>query len=390
MKKIIRQIFLSCILAILAAGSFAQDSSHLRISLLTCTPGDELYSTFGHTAIRVTDITQKVNGQFIDIVFNYGTFDFDDPGFYTKFIRGKLLYFVSTAYFNDFKEEYQLTNRGITEQVLNLTGEEKIAIQHFLYNNAKEENKYYKYDFLFDNCTTRVRDIIINNKKNKPVFKPIVPAGTTFRNAIHQYLNRNDKEWSKLGIDILLGAPTDRVMDSLEVQFLPNNLMTALDSSNHNNNLVLSKGNLYEFNQTIPAKSWFNPLIFFSVLLLVIVALDFSKNKIAAAFLYGFDGLLFFLIGAAGILLIFMWFGTDHAMCKNNYNLVWAWPTHAIAAFFLHSKKSWLKKYLLLTVAGLLIVTAIWIFLPQQLNLSLLPVCLLIIYRSLRIYQSTN
>lgn len=166
--------------------------------------------------------------------------------------------------------------------------------------------------------------------------------------------------------------------------------MTALDSSNHYNNLVLSKSNLYEFNQTIPAKSWFNPLIFFSVLLLVIVALDFSKNKIAAAFLYGFDGLLFFLIGASGILLLFMWFGTDHAMCKNNYNLLWAWPTHAIAAFFIHSKKNWLKKYLLLTVAGLLIVTAIWIFLPQQLNLSLLPVCLLIIYRSLRIYQSAN
>lgn len=390
MKKNIRQIFLCCFLAIIAAGSFAQDSSHLRIGLLTCTPGDELYSTFGHSAIRVVDSTQKVNGQMIDIVFNYGTFDFDDPGFYTKFIRGKLLYFVSTAYFNDFKEEYQLTNRGITEQVLNLTGEEKIAIQHFLYNNAKEENKYYKYDFLFDNCTTRVRDIIINNKKNKPVFKPIVPAGTTFRNAIHQYLDRNDKEWSKLGIDILLGAPTDKVMDSMQVQFLPNNLMAALDSSNHHNNLVLSKTNLYEFNQTIPAKSWFNPLIFFSVLLLVIVALDFSKNKIAAAFLYGFDGLLFFLIGAAGILLIFMWFGTDHAMCKNNYNLVWAWPTHTIAAFFIHSKKSWLKKYLLLTVAGLLIVTAIWIFLPQQLNLSLLPVCLLIIYRSLRIYQSAN
>lgn len=390
MKKIIRQIFLVCFLAIVAAGSFAQDSSHLRISLLTCTPGDELYSTFGHTAIRVTDSTQRVNDQLVDIVFNYGTFDFDEPGFYTKFVRGKLLYYVSTAYFNDFKEEYQLTNRGITEQVLNLTGEEKTAIQHFLYNNAKEENKFYKYDFLFDNCTTRVRDIIINNKKIKPVFKSIVPKGTTFRNAIHQYLDRNDKEWSKLGIDILLGAPTDRVMDSMEVQFLPNNLMTALDSSNHNQNLVISKTNLYEFNQTVPEKSWFNPLLFFSVLLLVIVALDFSKNKFATAFIYGFDGLLFFLIGAAGILLLFMWFGTDHAMCKNNYNLLWAWPTHAIAAFFIHSKKSWLKKYLLLTVAGLLIVTAIWIFLPQQLNLSLLPVCLLIIYRSLRIYQRAN
>lgn len=388
MKKILLRLFFIITLTSLYAGTFAQDTSRLRISLLTCTPGDELYSTFGHSAFRLTDSSSKVNGEAIDIVFNYGTFNFDDPGFYTKFVRGKLLYYVSTAYFKDFVEEYQLTNRGITEQVLNLTSEEKIAIQRFLYNNAKDENKYYKYDFLFDNCTTRLRDIIIQHKKIKPAFKRIVPAGTTFRNEIYKYLDRGDKEWSKLGIDILLGAPTDAIMDSMQVQFLPNNLMKALDSSNHGNNLVLAKTNLYPYEESIADKSFFNPLILFSIFLLVIVALDFSKNKFAARFLYGFDGLLFFLVGAAGILLVFMWLGTDHAMCKNNYNLLWAWPTHAVVAFFIHKKKSWVKKYLMLTVAGLLIVTAAWMFLPQQMNYSLLPVCLLLIYRSLRNYQS--
>jgi hypothetical protein len=382
MKKNLLQLFFLCLFVHLHIRNLAQDSSYLRISLLTCTPGDELYSTFGHSALRVTD-----SSSMQDIVFNYGTFNFDDPGFYTKFIRGKLLYFVSTSYFKEFKADYQFSNRGITEQVLNLSAAEKIALQQFLYHNIKEENRYYQYDFLFDNCTTRLRDIILQHKKNKPLFAAIVPKGTTFRNAIHTYLDRNDKEWSKLGIDILLGAPTDAVMDVQQSQFLPDNLMKALDSSNHGNTLVSSKSNLYPFDEQPASKSWFNPMIIFSLLLLGIVVLDLSKTKFAIAFLQGFDGLLFFLTGALGILLFFMWFATDHTMCKNNYNLIWAWPTHAIAAFFINSKKKWLKKYLLLTVAGLLLVMAAWAFLPQQLNISLLAVCLLLIYRSLRKYQ---
>ncbi len=388
MKKFVHRLFILVILAGLHSRSMAQDSSHLRISLLTCTPGDELYSTFGHSALRLTDSTVATDGKMLDLVFNYGTFSFDDPGFYTKFIRGKLMYYVSTAYFDEFKEEYQLTNRGITEQVLNLDAAEKLAVKKFLYNNVKENNKYYKYDFLFDNCTTRLRDIISAHKQNKPSFTAIVPPGTTFRNSIHEYLNRNDKEWSKLGIDILLGAPTDAVMDAQQSQFLPDNLMKALDSSNHGNNLVLSKSSLYPFETKTEARSWFNPMIVFSLLLLAIVIVDFSKTSFGTAFLYGFDGLLFFVTGVLGILLLFMWLATDHSMCKNNYNLLWAWPTHAIAAFFINSKKRWFKKYLLITVAGLLVLMAAWAFLPQQLNPSLLAICLLLIYRSLRKYTA--
>ena len=379
MKKILLRLFFISILAHQHISTFAQDSSRLRISLLTCTPGEELYSTFGHSALRVIDSSASK-----DIVFNYGTFDFDDPDFYSKFVKGKLMYFVSTEYFKDFKEEYQLSNRGITEQVLKLTIEEKTAVQKFLYHNAKEENKYYKYDFLFDNCTTRLRDIIVLNKKTKPVFKNVMPEGTTFRQAIHEYLDKNDKEWAKLGIDILLGAPTDAVMTTEQQQFLPENLMKAFDSTG---NLVASSSSLYAYQKQSESKSWFNPLIIFSLLLLFTVLLDLSKNKFAAGFLKFFDILLFLVAGALGILLLFMWFGTDHAMCKSNYNLLWAWPTHFIAAFFISKKKNWVKKYLLITVIGLLIFLAAWFFLPQQLNTSLLAIALLLLYRSLRKYQ---
>jgi hypothetical protein len=373
------RLFFICLFTQLHFNLFSQDSSHLRISLLTCTPGEELYSTFGHSAIRVID-----SSSIQDIVFNYGTFNFDEPDFYTKFIRGKLLYYVSADLFSNFKEEYVLSNRGITEQILNLDATEKIAIENFLRENIKEENKFYKYDFLFDNCTTRLRDIIVQHKKLKPIFKPVMPAGTTFRQAIHEYLDKNNKDWSKLGIDILLATPTDAVMTATQSQFLPDNLMKAFDSSNH---LVLSSTNLYPVIDTgINSPSLFTPAIVFTILLIAIILIDFSNKSWASSFLAGFDGLLFFTLGACGILFLFMWFGTDHLMCRNNFNLLWAWPTHVVAAFFINSKKKWVKKYLALTIIGLLLVLASWFFLPQHLNNSLLIISLLALYRSGRKY----
>ena len=385
MKKIVRPLLFVTILLLSRFCVVAQDSSHIRISLLTCTPGEELYSTFGHSGIRLYDSSRAINDH-PDIVFNYGTFDFDDPNFYIKFIRGKLLYFVSTADFEEFKQEYQYTNRGITEQVLNLTASEKIALEHFLFENIKEENKYYKYDFFFDNCTTRLRDIILQHKKNQPPLKAVMPQGTRFRQAIHQYLDKNNKQWSKLGIDILLGVPTDAVMTTAQSQFLPENLMKAFDSTNTNHQLVLSTTNLDPIQDINGQTSFFTPAVVFGMLLLLFILLDFSKQKWASAFLSGLDGLLFFLTGAIGILLIFMWAGTDHSMTKGNYNLLWAWPTHVVAAFFINSKKQWIKKYLLLTSIGLVIVLLSWFFLPQQLNNSLILICVLLLFRSVRKY----
>ena len=375
MKKILRRLFFISILAHLHISTFAQDSSHLRISLLTCTPGQELYSTFGHSAYRVID-----SSSVTDIVYNYGTFNFDDDGFYLKFVRGKLLYYVSAVDFRDFKYDYETTNRGITEQVLNLTAAEKISIQHFLNENLKEENKYYKYDFFFDNCTTRLRDILKKQNNSSFCKKPVMPQGSRFRQAIHQYLDKNHKDWSKLGIDILLGQPCDGVMTAEQMQFLPDNLMKSLDSSDHK--MVTSSQNLYNITEDNNKHSLFTPLVVFSLLMVFIILIGFAKNKFAQAFLQGFDGLFFFLTGAIGIILIFMWIGTDHSMTKNNFNLLWAWPTHTIMAFFVTNKKSWVKKYFLFTSIVLTTVLLSWFFLPQQMNNGLLPIVLLLIYRS--------
>ncbi len=379
-KSIISILFLFTFYFLLFTSVQAQDSSRLRISLLTCTPGEELYSTFGHSAYRVLDSSKAFNDDWRDVVYNYGTFNFDDDGFYLKFVQGKLLYYVSAENFKDFKDLYQSTNRGITEQVLNLTAAEKINIRHFLNENLKEENKYYKYDFFFDNCTTRLRDILKKHHDTAFAQIAVMPRGSRFRQAIHQYLDKNNKDWSKLGIDILLGQPCDGVMTAENMQFLPDNLMKSLDSSTHS--IVLTSQNLYPISGGNAKKPFFTPFVVFLLLAIFIVLPGFVKNKFVQAFLQGFDGLFFFSTGALGIILIFMWAGTDHSMTKNNFNLIWAWPTHSIIAFFVNSKKNWVQQYFKFTVVALLAVLISWYFLPQQMNNGLIPVVLLLIYRS--------
>ena len=370
--------------------SHAQDSSHLRVSLLTCTPGEELYSTFGHSALRIVD-----SSSVTDYVYNYGTFNFDDEGFYIKFIRGKLMYYISLENFKDTKEfygfesSYKLEHRGITEQVLDLSADEKINIQHLLNENLKEENKFYKYDFFLDNCTTRLRDIIVKAKHPNPVLPAVMPTSTTFRNAIHLYLDNNKQYWSKLGIDILLGAPTDAVMTTGQQQFLPDNLMKSLDSA-RKVKIVKSSSNLYDLPQSTDNFSWFTPVVFFSLLLLLFIALGLSKNKRVQMIVSGLDGFLFFMTGLLGILLIFMMTATDHSMTKNNYNILWAWPTHLIISLFINSKRKIVKKYFLVVSVCMVLLLLSWFFLPQQMSPALILFVLLLLYRCVSRYLKND
>ena len=207
-----------------------------------------------------------------------------------------------------------------------------------------------------------------------------MPAGTRFRQAIHQYLDSGKQYWSKLGIDILLGARTDRIMTTSQQQFLPDNLMLAMDKSTPR--MSLSSENLYQLTNNTDKKSWFTPLLFFSLLLGLFISLSLSKNKYAQSVLNGLDGLLFFTTGLLGIILLFMWFFTDHSMTKNNYNLFWALPTHIIFSFLINKNKPFVKKYFLATAISLAILLLLWPFLPQQMNNSLIPVVLLLLYRS--------
>jgi len=354
-----------------------RETCSLRISLLTCTPGQELYSTFGHSALRVTDSSAGT-----DIIYNYGTFDFNDPAFYSKFVRGKLLYFVSVDKFEKFLEEYKYEQRGIIEQVLNLSCLEKEKLFGALQENAREENKYYKYDFVYDNCTTRLRDIVPKNTNGPVTIKNILPRnGVTFRNLIHEYLDKSYQYWSKLGIDILLGSPIDKKISNSEAMFLPDYLLKGFDNATLNKKPLVSEKTEILKPALQPNKTpLLSPFAVFAILFLGVAVLSFFKNT--KKFFSVFDFILFFFSGVMGILILFMWFGTDHPECRNNFNLAWAFPAHFVIVFFIYKKWNWLRHYFLFNSILLLLLLVLWTWVPQEMNNALIPVVCLLLLRS--------
>lgn len=363
------------------------DSSRLRITLLTCSPGEELYSTFGHSALRVTD-----SATLTDRVYNYGTFDFN-PDFYPKFIRGKLLYYLSVETYSDFVYGYQQEQRSITEQELNLTAKEKLQLQHALQSNSRPENKFYKYDFLFDNCATRIRDIVRNNMEEELSIKQILPyKGVSFRELIHFYLNQNHMYWSKLGIDILLGSGLDKAAQNEQSMFLPDYLFKGFDSAySANKPLVQKKNNIYIASAASRIHTpVFTPFVVFTIGLMLFVLLSLAGRPWSKQLLTVLDFLLFFCTGLLGILLVFMWTGTDHVLCSNNYNLLWAVPFHAVAAFFLTRRTKRANQYWALCVLIYALLLAFWAALPQDLNKDLLPLIILLGWRSWRRFKQSE
>ena len=358
-------------------------SCDLRISLLTCSPGEDLYSLWGHSALRITDSAAGV-----DIIYNYGTFDFDDPAFYTKFTRGNLLYFVSVEKLDDFLQEYIYEKRGVTEQVLNLSCDEKEKLAAALQENAKEENKYYIYDFMYDNCTTRLRDIVFKNAGGSIETGNIrEKQNITFRNMIHSYMDKSHQYWSKLGIDILLGEPLDKKVTNNEAMFLPDYLMKGFDNTTIDERpLVSEKKEILKSTMPVSKTPFFSPFIVFALLFLIVTVLTFLNNT--EKFLSVFDFFLFFISGLLGIFLLFMWFGTDHPECKDNYNLLWAFPLHIVVVFFIYKKWRWVRFYFLLNSILLLLLLVSWEWLPQEMNSALIPVAALLLLRSFSRYKN--
>ena len=258
-----RYFFILLAILFFPAKNFAQtDSCAVKISVLTVTPGEELYSTFGHSALRVQD-----NSNHTDVIYNYGTFNFDEPDFYVKFIRGKLTFYLSTDDYDSFTYSNKEDGRGTTEQVLNLTCAEKYNMIMLLKANMMGENRKYKYDFTFDNCTTRLRDLIEKSAQSPVHFGNILTSKKTFRDLIYEYLDKNDKQWSKLGIDILLGKPTDAVMQPEQAMFLPDYLSNTLDKTTIGTTPIVSeKHELYTIAVTPVHINYFaHPLFIFSV-----------------------------------------------------------------------------------------------------------------------------
>ncbi|MES2003206.1 MAG: DUF4105 domain-containing protein [Bacteroidota bacterium] len=367
-----------------SARVYSQDSTiHLRISVVTCAPGTELYSIFGHTAIRIIDSIRQT-----DLIYNYGTFDFNDPDFYMKFTRGKLDYMLSVSTVPDFMYEYQSENRDVHEQVLKIPNSSKQNIQNALTQNLSGPSRYYKYDFLYNNCTTRIRDLLFKYAGLQPDHV-LIPEGTSFRNMLHEYLNKGNQPWSKLGIDLLLGSPIDKKVDITNSMFLPDYLMKGIDSSTKSKTANILQEKQLLNKGTAPTESFTNtPLLLFSIFSVILIALSFLKKKPVQVFVKWADCLVLLITGLLGCLLLFMWFGSDHKACAANYNLLWALPTNLIAALAIWKNPSWLKKYFRVCMIIHLLTVLLWFWLPQQLNIALLPIAVLLLQRCWQLKNS--
>ncbi len=362
-------------------------STKARISVLTVSPGDELYSKFGHSAIRVYDPVRH-----IDWVFNYGTFDFNTPHFYFKFIKGRLNYMLSVQTFQGFQWSYAQENRWVDEQVLDLSQWQKQKVYDFLVWNAQPANRYYLYDFFFDNCATRVRDVFFDRLKDSLVFDN-ERLNLTFRQAFNRYMEGNP--WVLFGENLIVGSIADRKLDAWHAMFLPDYLEYYFDRIKIKTDaglkpIVKAKSRIIKANRKMSHFPWYSPWVIFSVLALLLLYVEIVELKRGKRIRW-IDFILFFVLGLAGVVIVLLWGFTDHLAAKNNFNVIWAFPLHLIYAFYLLKRRlpAWVKVYskiflyLMSIVLGIYIIGFLFNFwiIPQRVDYGVIPLLVIVISR---------
>lgn len=360
-----------------------------QISLLTCDPGDELYNAFGHSGLRVLDLD---TGN--DLVFNWGTFDFGAPNFYGKFAMGRLDYFLSFSTFSRFVVNYQMEQRAIREQVLNLSPEQTSKMLSLINENAHPENIYYRYDFFYDNCATRIRDIVEATLGQNLIWNdPVVEEeDKTFRDLIDEYVY--DMHWADLGIDLALGSVIDTEASEREKQFLPDYMEAAfaraeIIGDGPNRPLIASNHVVLDFPPVVVEQDLFNPYVVFWVIAFIAIALTFIGFKKKKLFVE-FDIILFSVLGVMGVVIFFLWFITEHNATLYNWNILWAFPIHLALSYGLAMKrpKPWVRKYLFFALIMADAAVVFWILGWQSFHPSIVPLLLVIILRTNYLYYN--
>lgn len=255
-------VLLICCFSFIYATAQPQSlSENARISILTCGTGDELYTLFGHTALRVKDADQD-----LDVVYNWGMFDFRTPGFYTKFIKGNLLYYLDVDRFEDFLYNYEMSRREVVEQELNLTYSQKSEIWNEINRQLKGDDRYYTYGFIRNNCTTKVVDVL-NSVLEKPLRTDFPSNNHSYRHILNEGLQ--DHYFEKLGINLLFGYSTNKQSDLI---FLP---VKFKDAVVYNKSVLKSQHTLYSPPEVQYSKG-FNSVL---TLWVVVFILSFGAFK---------------------------------------------------------------------------------------------------------------
>ena len=367
-------------------------SEDAQIMLLTVSPGQELYSLFGHSALRIYDPQHN-----LDRVFNYGTFDFEPTlAFYWSFIKGRLDYLLVAYPFEQFLREYRYENRSVVQQTLELNDSQKNRIYHFLVENQRPENRAYKYDFFYDNCSTRIRDIFeYELQDDLSIYPADKKFDKTYRDLVHEYTS--GKPWADLGIKLILGHPSDKRATGRGYLFLPDYMMSAFDSAvvtvddkqvpfvSQKEVVLQSEGEGAPTNH-----AWYQkPIVVMWAVFLPLLVISI-KNILQQSRTRWIDFLLYKKLGLVGLFFLFCWFGTDHAVAPWNLNMLWAFPAHIVMALFLikAAKKPWVRGYFLTFSVLAVMILLNWFWLPQPFHTALIPLILLIALRGIVIYRA--
>ena len=380
-KKILVFLFFLCSLAT----GYSSVNDSLKISLITCSPGSQVYELFGHTGLRVQDVSRNV-----DVVFHYGVFSFNTPHFIYRFTKGETDYSIGLADFRDFVYNYAVRGSKVSELPLELTAEESKRVFQALIINNMPDNRIYRYNFLYDNCATRPRNVITENLSGQIQYKD-PDEKVTFRDMIHDCTH--NYPWLTFGIDLALGAPLDRTISYEEQMFLPDVLMDAFedarvvkgDSVRYLSGepvLLLAADPMHMTSATV-RPTGISPLFAASLLLSVVVII--SVVEIIKRRHYRIvDTVLFLIYGLVGCLLFFLMFISTHPATYPNYSGFWANPFLLIlpAIIWVKSMIKVVCYYHFINFAVLFCLLASWYWLPQQMNIAFLPLVLVLAVRS--------
>ena len=314
------------------------DSVH--VSLMTCAPGPAVYEQYGHTAIRYEDSSRN-----LDIVFNYGMFSFNTPNFVRRFVKGETDYQLGIAPYPYFEMEYAERGSSVYQQELNLTEAEKQRLFQLLEENYLPQNRTYRYNFFYDNCTTRARDMVERAVEGTVVYPETGQEGATgvnrhlsFRQLVH--LHTSSTLWNQFGIDLLLGADADDSISRRQQQFAPLLLMHDLRGAmiQRGDTLVpLVKKetkvvdmdpvqfpepdfNTEEVDSLLPAGSWNGFTPWTASLLFLIIYIGIGVYSIRSRrVLWWADLVLYLVQGVAGCVVGMLYFFSTHPTVGSNW-----------------------------------------------------------------------
>ncbi|MBB4044539.1 hypothetical protein GGR06_002334 [Bacteroides reticulotermitis] len=365
-----------------AVQTTATENDSIRLSLLTCAPGEEIYSLFGHTAIRYENPSRG-----IDAVFNYGIFSFSAPNFVLRFALGETDYQLGATDYEYFAKEYEYDGRSVWQQVLNLTNEEKTELIRLLEENYRPQNRVYRYNFFYDNCATRPRDKIEESIEGQVVYPTTPPDNArSFRDIVHQYCQGHP--WARFGIDLCVGSDADAPITRRQMMFAPFYLMdffaqAQISGQQTERPLVSSVEKIVDVT---PEKdtAWMPTPLQCALLLFILTAAGTIYGIRRKKGLWGIDLFLFGIAGVAGCVLAFLAIFSQHPAVSSNYLLFVFHPGHLFLLPYIvycirKGKKCW---YLVLNLAVLTLFIVLFPLIPQRFDFAVVPLALSLLIRS--------